>query len=105
MDQQTINFWCDQYIIHVGCTPLSPIHLNEFILLKTGNLPYFNVINFPPMFIPNLPQEQDTKQECIKTKPLITINKKHCPDGMSCKNVFCSAFHHPSADLKIFLRK
>jgi hypothetical protein len=100
MDQQTINYWCTQYINHVGCAPLSPIHLNEFILLKTGNLPYFNVINFPPMFIPNSPQEQT-----IKTKPLITLNKKHCPDGMSCKNVFCTSFHHPSADLTIFLRK
>jgi len=32
-------------------------------------------------------------------------NKDECNDGMSCKNVYCKYFHHPSADPTIFLQK
>lgn len=32
-------------------------------------------------------------------------NKEDCSNGMSCKNIYCTLFHHPSADPNIFYEK
>ena len=99
MDQQSFNFWCNQYVIHVGCQPLSPMHLYDFIQIRSGIKPS----SLPPIFIP--PGAQPLSFQPLGVAPKPEKNKKHCPDGMTCKNVYCPCFHHPSADLKIFLRK
>ena len=56
--------------------------------------------------IPEINQNSEVKKpEIILNKKYGLKNKEDCSLGMSCKNIYCKYFHHPSADPDIFLVK
>jgi len=63
------------------------------------------VIDVKPNVEPNVQYKQKIPTNFAFNKKYGTKNKDECVDGMSCKNVYCKYFHHPSADPNIFFNK
>lgn len=107
MNRETFNYWYNMYTLYYKHPPPSLHHLDYYV-----NSCYYNQYNIQP-FIPVQQLVQpitDINPEIENTQPIQNIknriqNKDDCTSGMSCKNVHCTYFHHPSADPDISLKK
>ena len=123
MDQYTFNYWYYKYVESYGIPAPSYDHLQQYI--QACVTPYYippQVGMYPPMQmfqVPTVMQVPTVAQvptiesiESSENSNNLILNKKYglqtkddCSNGMKCTNVYCTYFHHPSADSAIFLQK